>query len=140
MSPLFLNVDLDIESTSKLDSLASAMGKKVNVLHSGPGLERRYKLVLEVTGAHEGPDATIHALCAIVEGVPPGARRTWNASRRVFDVGYEIRESERLSHFSLRPDTLERIARLGAFLAVTTYRGTSEKTQTSRVPSSVARG
>ena len=123
MRPYFLNVDLEIQSASKLDALAAAMGKRVVVLHSGPGTARRHLLDLESSREHKGPDATIHALCAIVESLPPAARRIWNSSHREFDVGYELRASERSSRFSLRPDTLERISKLGAALTVTYYRG-----------------
>jgi hypothetical protein len=123
VQPYFLNVDLEIESASELDSLAAAMGKRVNILHSGSGNERRHLLALEISGQHKDADATIHALCAIVESLPPAARRTWSTARREFDVGYELRPSEHFSRFTLRLDTLERIVRLGATLAVTYYRG-----------------
>jgi hypothetical protein len=126
--PYFLNVDLEIHSTAKLDLLAAAMGKRVVVLHSGPGSVRRHLLALEISGQRKGPDAAIHALCAVVERLPPAARRIWNASRREFDVGYELRASERSSRFSLRPDTLERISKLGASLTVTYYRGDTNDT------------
>jgi len=127
MKARFLNVDLDIESASKLDSLAAAMGKRVVVLHSGPAPKaRRHMLTLESSPEHKGPDATIHALCGVVESLSPAARRVWNAARKEFNVGCELRPSERYSCFSLRPDTLERIAKLGAKLLVTYYRGESD--------------
>jgi hypothetical protein len=71
----------------------------------------------------KNPDATIHALCSVVESLPPAAQRIWQRARKEFDVGYELRPSERSSRFSLRPDTLERVAKLGATLTVTYYRG-----------------
>lgn len=124
MRPYFLNVDLEIESASKLDSLAAELGKRVVVLHSGPASKpRRHLLVLESSRQHRGPDATIHALCSAVERLSPASRRVWNAARREFDVGYELRPSERSSRFTLRSDTLERVAELGASMAVSYYRG-----------------
>jgi hypothetical protein len=122
-SPHFLNVDLEIRSASKLDLIAEAMGERVIVLYCGPVSGKRHLLALEISGRHKGPDATIHALCAAVERLPRTARRLWNKSRRTFDVGYELRASERSSSFSLRPDTLKRIVKLGASVAVTCYRG-----------------
>jgi len=125
--PLFLNVDLEIESQSKLDALATEMGKRVIVLHCGPASKaRRYLLVLESSRSYKSPDTAIHALCGVVEGLSPAARRIWTAGRKQFDVGYELRPSEHSSRFTLRPDTLARIASLGACLTVTYYRGDTD--------------
>ena len=121
MAPYFLNVDLDIISRAKLDSLARDLGKKVIVLHSGP-MRRQHFLVLESSRSRKGPDATIHALCSAVERLSPAARRIWTAARKDFNVGNELRASERSFRFTLRPDTLERVATLGATLTVTCYR------------------
>ena len=119
----FLNVDLEIESASKLDALASEMAKRVVVLYSGPASKpRRHLLALESARSHRDPDAAIHALCAAAESLSPASRRLWKAARKEFDVGYELRPSERSSRFSLRPDSLERVARLRAALTVTYYR------------------
>jgi hypothetical protein len=121
--PYFLNVDLDIVSRTRLDSVAAALGKKVIVLYSGPIARQKYILVLESSRCHKGPDATIHALCSAVERLSPAGRRLWSGNKRDFNVGYELRASESRSTFTLRPDTLQRIAGLGASLTVTYYRG-----------------
>ena len=71
---------------------------------------------------HKGPEDSIHALCSVIENLAPAIKRTWHAARKHFDIGYELRSSERSSRFTLRPDTLERVARLGARLTVTYYR------------------
>ncbi len=124
MKPYFLNVDLEIESASSLAPLARAMGKRVVVLHSGPAANTKHHLlVLESSRQHRGPDAAIHALCAAVESLSPAGRRVWDAARKEFDVGYDLRPSERSSRFTLRSDTLKRLANLGATLAVSYYRG-----------------
>ena len=122
MQPHFLNVDLEIWSASKLNSLAAEMGKRVWVLHCGPA-PKRHLLAVEISRWRKDPDSAIHALCAVVESLTPSSRRTWNAARKEFDVGYELRTAERSSHFTLRPDTLARVSSLGASLAVTYYRG-----------------
>jgi len=128
LKPEFLNVDLEIESASPLDSLATAMGKRVFVLYSGPASKRgRHLLALESARCLKSPDATIHALCVVVESLSSGAKRVWrSATRRDFDVGYELRPSERFSRFSLRTDTLKRMAKLGGTLTVTYYRGETD--------------
>ena len=40
----YLNVDLEIESSSPLDSLAEEIGRSVVVLHSGPGLIGKWSI------------------------------------------------------------------------------------------------
>jgi hypothetical protein len=128
MRARFLSVDLDINSATKLDSLVAEMGKRVVVLHSGRVPKTKRNLLrLESAGEHNGPDSTIHGLCKVVESLSPAARRVWDAARKEFNVGYELRPSERYSFFSLKPDTLERIVKLGAKLVVTYYRGESDK-------------
>jgi hypothetical protein len=121
MAPYFLNVDLDVISKTKLDALARALGKRVIVLHNGM-MRRQHVLVLESSRSHKGPDATIHALCSAAESLSPAARRLWTASRKDFNIGYELRFAERSLHFTLRPDTLHRVAMLRATLTVTCYR------------------
>lgn len=120
----FYNVDLEIESCTNLDSLIAGMGKRVDVLYAGPLTKwRRHFVSFEIARKCRGPDASIHALCSIVDDLPPVARRIWNAARKTFDIGCELRPTERSSHFTLRIDTLKRITSLGAKLAVTYYRG-----------------
>jgi hypothetical protein len=121
MTPCFLNVDLEIVSSTSLNSLARDMGRRVIVLHSGP-FERRHLLVLESSRQHKKPDAAIGALCSAIEHLAPATKSIWDGARKDFDIGYELRSSERASRFTLRPDTLERVARLGATLTMTCYR------------------
>ncbi|HXR08313.1 MAG TPA: hypothetical protein VN765_13335 [Candidatus Acidoferrum sp.] len=124
--PRFLNVDLQIVSPSKLEllSLLRAFSKGVFVLHSGPWVGgRKHFARLENSSDHKGPDAHIHALCSEVEHLPAKARHLWEASRKEFDVGYELHASEHCSFFTLRPDTLQRMAALGVNLTVTFYQG-----------------
>jgi hypothetical protein len=121
--PYFLNVDLDIESKTSLRSLAREFGNKVLVMFSGR-IKGRHCLFVEIAGTHQSPDATIHALCGLVEGLSAVGKRAWDAAqRKEFDVGYEARHSsQRTNHFKIRQSTLRRVAKLGAGLAVTFYR------------------
>ena len=130
MQAIFLNVDLELESASNLDLIATEMGNRVLVLHSGklPNPKRNF-LALEAARSYKSPDTTIHALGAIVESLSPAAKGIWDLARKRFDVGFESPPHEKLSRFALRPATLERIARLGASLAVTYYRRDEPATQ-----------
>jgi hypothetical protein len=118
----FLNVDLEIWSASNLDRLSAEMGERVFVLYCGPAPKRHLLAVEDARSyKHKNPDSAIHALCKVVESLSPAGRRIWRTARKVFDVGYELRASEHSSHFSLPPDTLARVSKLGATLAVTYY-------------------
>ena len=130
-APDFLNVDLDIESKSPLRALACEFGDRVSVMFSGR-MKGRHCLYLETAGADSSQDATLNALCALVEGLSLGGRRVWDAAdKREFDLGYEARlSSERANRFRIRPDTLRRIVGLGATLAMTIYR---EDSRTKRM-------
>jgi len=116
----FLNVDLDIRSKTELGPVLKDMGRRVAVMHSGP-VGPRHLLAVETARTYKNPDATVHALCEIVENLSPTASRLWNAAEKHFDIGYEIPPKMPASRFSLRPDTLLRVARLGAALVVTHY-------------------
>lgn len=120
----FLNVDLEIESRATLESLAAEMSDRVVVLYCGAaGNRNRHLLAIEIVEQSSGPDMTIHQLCSIIEGLSPAGQRLWKrAVRKEFDLGYESRPSKRSVRFMLRQDTLQRIASLGATLAVTCYR------------------
>ena len=120
MKPNFLNVDLEIWSASKLDVLCAEMGERVSVHYCGPA-PKRHLLAVANSRYYKNPDSAVHALCKVVESLSPAGRRIWKTARKTFDVGYELRRSERSSHFSLRPDTLARVSNLGATLAVTYY-------------------
>lgn len=122
----FLNVDLDIESKDDLAPLAAELEPNTMVVHSRSE-SGRHALKIESwkrAGSMEGPDQRIHGLCQGVETLSPAGRELWqSASLRQFGVGYYATTKHVAAHFVLRTDTLERIARLGATLAVTVYRG-----------------
>ena len=127
--PAFLNVDLEIESSVKLDALAAEWGERVFVVYSGPGrLEpgsalrsRRHLLTLETGRQYKDPDRAIHAFCALVEELSPASCCLWDAAHKRFDLGYDLRPMEQWTHCVLRPDTLTRLTALGAALAVSVY-------------------
>jgi len=127
----FLNVDLEIESMRKLDSLAAEMGERVLVVHRGLGARSKsHLLCVEINGSFwkSNPDRIIHAFCDLIRTLSPAGRKIWNAAKKEFNVGFELLADERCSEFSLRADTLQRIVETGAGLAVTYYnRGVIEQ-------------
>jgi len=136
-SPYFLNVDLDIESNTPLRSLAREWGDNVVILFSGR-MKGRYYLHVECEGANRNQDATLNALCALVEGLSVDAKRVWDAARvKEFNLGYDTRFSSqdaKYNYLRIRSGTLRRIARLGASVAVTLYREEDPIKRAPRTP------
>ncbi len=125
----FLNVDLEIESKTDLASLAAALEPDAFALYCGP-VPDGHLLNLELnteSGIKEGPDERIHEFCGLIEALSPEGRQGWqSAFRRTFDVGFDATAEHMAARFSLRTDTLERIARLGATLTITVYKADPE--------------
>jgi hypothetical protein len=119
----YLNVDLEIGSSSSLDCLAEEMGNTVLVLHSGHGAGRERLLCLESVLWPNTPDAAARELCRAVERLSPSARGVWErARRREFNVGFELRTGLRAVQVILQPETVRRIVALGGTIAFTCYR------------------
>jgi hypothetical protein len=126
----FLNVDLAIESRSNLEPLAVEFGSRIRLNFCGKlPTPERYFLTFDHARQPKRPDPAIHALCALVESLSPAGRSLWKrAIRKEFDVGYGLQTDETSSlHFTLRSNTLERVAALGATLGVTFYGPNDER-------------
>ena len=120
----FLNVDLEIESSKPLDLLAEVLGKALVVLYSGPREGSRHFLSLEsMQCCPLNPDAAVQDLCKAIERLPASGRKIWNrASRKTFDIGYELASECRSVQVTLKPETIRRIVTVGATIAFTCYR------------------
>lgn len=121
MNSCFRNVDLEIRSISRLEPLIEEMGDRVSVLFYGTEKGRRRLLSVESSIRKQTPDTCLRHLCRIVQSLSPDARKIWDRSRCVFDIGFDFDPNDRSSHFSLDPKTVKRVAALGATLATTCY-------------------
>ena len=120
----FLNVDLEIESSTTLEPMAQEMGKAVVVLYSGRGKGRGHLLCLESSRSPNTPDSTALALCSLVERLSVRGRQLWDrAKRKELNVGYDLINGARAVQTALGRETLNRIVALGATVAFTCYRG-----------------
>lgn len=118
----FRNVDLEILARSKLDAIEAGMSGKAHALFSGRVRKGLYLLALECNVYPEGADAAILELCEAVEELGHSERQLWErASQRTFDVGYGMTAGSRTVHVALNPETLRRVAALGATIAFTCY-------------------
>ena len=117
----FLNVDLDIRSVYDLQPLVSALGKKVCVLHVGR-IKKTYEAHLELARMGRTPDATIRALCSLIEGLPAAHRELWDsATRRQFNIGVQAGGEPHATELGLAAGMLKRVCGLDAEIALTVY-------------------
>ena len=119
--PRFLNVDLEVRSRKNLAPLAAELDRKAVVLHCERVRSAWFRRV-ESGRSHRGPDATIRALCKVVEGLSEPIKNLWrSADRKAFDIGYETNPDAPVFAATVTPGTLRLVAQLGADLVVTIY-------------------
>lgn len=117
----FLNVDLDIRSRSRLDTLVDAFGRTVFALHVGRE-SGHFAAHLETTRASSDPDQLIRRFVALVRQLPPAERRLWDrASHREFNVGIQASTAPASYELHLEPSTVADAASVNAGIGVTVY-------------------
>jgi hypothetical protein len=119
----FLNVDLDLESKTSLAPIIAEFGEEVVVLHQTTSRDL-HTASFEHAGSGCSGDAEniISQLCLLVEQLPPDARQIWEACcTRIFDIGYESGDNPSSFRSILHPETIKRMAGLGAAIMVTIY-------------------
>jgi len=117
----FLTIDLDVRSSWSLAPLATVwpwaqqpqrvVGRSI------------HWLILRPRRIVKTAEAAARLLLAEIETLSPIARRCWDkASKRTFDIGVQAGMGHRpLEEVRLTPETLSRIASIGARLQVTVY-------------------
>ena len=127
MLPEFLNVDLELESNTSLDTIAQAFGDRVHVLHNGPHGDIPYLLALEVyAGDDNDPESIIEAFCDLIEELTPKGLAIWKkCALRRFDIGIEsgtgLEKKFGALCLRLSPEILARISVLKADVVITVY-------------------
>ena len=117
----FLNVDLDIASSSPLDGLVNAFGKKTLVLHSGKE-GRRHAAHLELATSPRNADDAIRRFVRLVEALPRASRLAWSRARvREFNIGVQSGTSPHGYDLRLQAETVLAAARVNARIGVTVY-------------------
>lgn len=117
----YLNTDLDIESKSDLSKIVEEFGEDVLILHHGE--MRGYQHAsFEIAGGSTDADGTINSFCALIESLPSEVREIWDGCcSRIFDVGYESGGSPQHFRSEIRASTIQRVANIGAGVAITIY-------------------
>ena len=118
----YLNTDLEIESKKELTTLIEAFGKEVFILHHGL-IKGMHHASFEFSHDHSSvPDEVIRRYCDLIEALTPTAKMIWNqCSTRLIDIGVESGSSPNCYRFEVQQSTLDRVATIGASLAVSIY-------------------
>ncbi|MBD2576598.1 hypothetical protein [Oscillatoria sp. FACHB-1406] len=136
MATHFLNVDLEVTSDRNLQVLADAFGEKARYhLSSGEapgetlatfeiGLDELEMAACTPQKRNDGgeADAKIRKFCSLIRELKGEAKEVWEtASSKTFDLGYEGGLSPHYYLSNLSPETMGKIAEVGASLKVTIY-------------------
>ena len=115
----FLNVDLEIESDSDLQSLIDEFGDAVSVLgHRKEG--DRFFATFE-TG-YGDPNRIIMEYLRLVKNLSPIVRKHWdNCSPKVFDIGIESGIVPRMYKVELSEESTNAISEMGGKVVVSVY-------------------
>lgn len=124
MSANFLNVDLEIESSSKPINIEKEFSMEcVSNLFSGT-IETHHLSTFELHTSEEkeNPNGLISEFCSLIFELNDEAKKEWRgASRRVFDIGFEVTDSKQMISTEIKSETLKAVADLGASINITIY-------------------
>jgi hypothetical protein len=129
----YLTVDLVIESSNDLTPIVDSFGEEVITLYNGKWSEFN-RAIFEASGACcSAANETIEFFCALVEGFTEKERLIWDSCfSKIFDIGYESGTEPQNYSSVVRPDTIKRIASIGAAIEITIYPPAAEKPLTRR--------
>lgn len=124
MAARFISAQLEIESPRPLGYVLDAFSGSDVVSFDYRESKRGFSVAFEYTGAGAStdPDVQIDVFCNVVENLKEHPRAIWDgAYRKTFNLGYEIDSTESCFRSELKPQTVDRIAKLGASVLVSIY-------------------
>lgn len=130
MAARFIGVQLEVESPRPLGHLLHSLSGSEVVSVDYRESARGFAAAFEHAGrgVSTDPGIQIAYFCDRILDFGDDAGSVWNgAHRRTFNVGYEIDDSSESFRSELAPETMERIARVGASAIVSIYPGDSEE-------------
>ena len=117
----FINVALDVQSSTDLSALVRALEPKTHVLQADGGIAR-FELV---TYRRLPLETVLKGLLSLVEALPPEARAAWErCETRDFNAGFQAPPAGfpgPMPWFEVSPQTLQRMAALSGRLIITLY-------------------
>lgn len=119
----FLNVDLELSSKHDLAPVLQALAPDAFVLHAERRRGKHFaRLELEREPRRRSADAIIGRFAELVERLPPLTRRCWNqATTRELSIGLNGGIEPPWIIETLTPETVRRLARIGAAVGITVY-------------------
>ena len=118
----FLNVDVDVWSASDLRPLVTALGRKI-LLHYAGEERGEYSAHLSLAGGYtRDADTRIRRLVALIDKLPPAARRLWDRARaRDFNLGVQAGVAPFSHEIALDARTVALVAAVRGRIVFTTY-------------------
>ena len=117
----FLNVDLDLISTSDLQPLVTALEPGLFALHVGHE-KRTYSAHLELSKFPKTPDAAIRSFAVLIQNLSRSQRKLWDTAKvRDLNIGVQSAMQPRTFEIQLTPDTLGIASALRARIVFTVY-------------------
>ena len=119
----FLNVDLDVVADRPLDEIAKAFGERVLVLHCGRwGPKYSVDVEMADSGYRNNPLTLVRRLVALVNDLPPAAKRLWEQARsREFNIGIEAASRSSLYELRLPPEILKEVIGVNGTILISVY-------------------
>lgn len=119
----FLNVDLEIESAENLQPLIDDLGDDVSILYQGENASGFNFVSFEIKSSGERDvDGVVSSFCSFIENLSTGAKSLWDKCHsKKFDAGFQSGDFPRSYKTEIRADTINRIAEIGASIAITVY-------------------
>jgi hypothetical protein len=117
----FLNVDVDVFAKYPLEPLAAGLGDDVSLHYVGRGGRGLFQLHFALYSP-KNADSAIRGLTKVIGSLPRSSRRLWNnASRRVFNLGFQGGFKPYSREFDITEKAVAAIAALGGTVKVTIY-------------------
>ncbi len=118
---MYRNVDLELRSRERLDSLVTALADRVLVLHHSRERRRSFLcLTVHGSGLDRLPGRTLRRWFELLRALRGEPRRLFRASRVLASIGYEADEAHSTA-VVVEPADVAALARLGVGIEVVVY-------------------
>jgi hypothetical protein len=131
----FLNVDVDVRSSTPLEALVHALKGRISVHYVGR-VGRSFHARFALSGPRTA-EVAVRRLAKLIDALPRAARKAWDGAKmRVFDVGFQGGMRPHSAEHDLSASAVAAVARLKGSIRVTLYvaPGVEARGRTTRMP------